>query len=69
VRFTTFLDGGNVWLTDEQTVDPKDLRYSAGVGVTWFSPFGPLTASLAQPLNAEDDDEKKIFQFNIGTQF
>lgn len=69
VRFRTFLDGGNVWLTDEQSVELKDLRYAAGFGVTWFSPFGPLTASIAEPLNAKDDDDTKFFQFSIGTQF
>jgi len=69
VRFRTFVDGGNVWLTERENVDFKDLRYSAGFGGTWYSPFGPLTVSLAQPLNAEDDDDTKRFQFSIGTQF
>ncbi|EGE21487.1 outer membrane protein assembly complex protein YaeT [Moraxella catarrhalis 101P30B1] len=29
----------------------KQLRYSAGVGATWYTPIGPLSISYAKPLN------------------
>ncbi|TNF99717.1 MAG: hypothetical protein EP297_05020, partial [Gammaproteobacteria bacterium] len=32
-----------------------------------LSPFGPLKASVAQPLNDEDEDEVQNFQFTFGT--
>ena len=40
-----------------------------GVGVTWLSGFGPLTFSLAKPLNAGDDDREEVFQFTLGRGF
>jgi outer membrane protein insertion porin family len=80
VRLAAFLDAGNVFLTSEGGIpassgcctngfDAGDLRYSAGVGATWLSPFGALTVSLAQPLNKEDDDETQTFQFQFGQSF
>lgn len=44
-------------------------RYSAGAGLTWNSPMGPLTLDYAVPLNAEDYDEERRFYFYVGTQF
>ncbi|TCS71132.1 Beta-barrel assembly machine subunit BamA [Sulfuritortus calidifontis] len=47
----------------------SDLRYSAGIGVTWQSPFGPLKFSLAKPINAKEDDKTQVFQFQMGSVF
>lgn len=70
-RFSTFVDGGNVFgsgSTDEDfAVD--NIRFAAGLGVTWLSPFGALSVSLAAPFNDQDDDETKTFQFNFGSGF
>ena len=38
-------------------------------GVTWLSGFGPLTFSLAKPLNASPIDEREVFQFTLGRGF
>jgi outer membrane protein insertion porin family len=45
------------------------MRYSTGVGVSWFSPFGPIKLVLAKALNAEDDDRTEVLQFQFGSQF
>ena len=45
------------------------LRYSAGVGLSWQSPMGPLEISWANPINSKPGDEKQQFQFQIGTSF
>ncbi len=68
LRWFTFLDGGNVF-TDEENIDFGDLRYSAGFGVSWVSPIGPLKLSYGVPLNAKDGDRKEAFQFQLGTGF
>lgn len=68
-QLTTFVDFGQVYNTAQSSVDLGDLRYSAGLAVTWFSPLGPLTISLAQPLNARSGDDTQFFQFAIGTFF
>lgn len=45
------------------------LRYSAGLSARWFSPFGSLAFSIAQPLNTESGDRTQSFQFSFGSGF
>ncbi len=76
IRTGFFLDAGNVYDTDCSStqvncydVDFGELRYSAGVGLTWITGFGPMSFSLAKPLNANDYDHEEIFQFTLGRGF
>jgi outer membrane protein insertion porin family len=76
VRTGFFVDFGNVFDTNckEQQVvcsdlDFGELRYSFGFGVTWITGFGPITFSLAQPLNDERSDQTEVFQFSLGQGF
>jgi outer membrane protein insertion porin family len=76
VRSAFFFDVGNVFQTQCGTnqlncfdVDAAELRYSAGIGVTWLSGFGPLTFALAKPLNATETDREEVFQFSLGQSF
>ena len=47
-----------------------DLRYAAGIGLAWNSPFGPLKLSIAQPLNIRKGfDRVERLQLNVGTTF
>ncbi len=72
-RWFAFIDGGQVYGTDgygnDTSINLSQLRYGAGIGVSWVSPIGPLQLSLAKPLNAKDTDNTQIFQFQIGTGF
>lgn len=47
----------------------KQLRYSAGVGATWYTPIGPLSISYAKPLNKKQNDQTDTVQFQIGSVF
>ena len=47
----------------------KDLRYSAGIGVSWVSPVGPLKLSYGKALNLKPGDKPQTFQFQLGTGF
>ena len=69
--FNYFIDAGNVWGVDySNTVgDSSKIRSSTGVGLEWFSPIGPFTFTLAQPITKIDTDKTQSFQFNIGTTF
>ena len=67
-RMTAFLDAGNVF-DEASNFDAGDLRYSAGVGVRWLSPFGPIKVSFAEPLNEEGIDKVQRFQFTFGGSF
>lgn len=69
VRTSAFIDAGNVYSTYDDNFDVGELRYSAGVALVWVSPLGALTFSLAQPLNAQDDDQTQQFQFSLGATF
>ncbi len=67
-RLSAFFDAGRVF-GDEESISLGDLRYSTGVGVSWFSPFGPLKLVLAKPINEEDGDQTQTLQFQFGQQF
>jgi outer membrane protein insertion porin family len=77
VQASVFLDAGNVFDTDcgdksiEFCAEPDfgELRYSIGIGGTWLSGFGPITFSIAKPLNAGDEDDEEVFQFSLGQTF
>lgn len=68
LRWFTFLDGGQVY-QEGQKMRASELRYSAGVGLSWISPVGPLKLSYAKPLNALPRDRLERFQFQMGTGF
>ena len=65
-RVSAFVDGGGVF---EGSVTSNDVRYSAGLGALWLSPFGPLSVSFAVPLNEKDNDQTEKFQFGMGSSF
>ncbi|MGH8616619.1 MAG: outer membrane protein assembly factor BamA [Burkholderiales bacterium] len=64
-RFSVFTDTGFV----DDSYDFGKLRVSAGFGVSWISPFGPLKVSMAQPILKEVTDRKQVFQFQFGGMF
>jgi outer membrane protein insertion porin family len=68
VRLSAFVDGGQVFGKDEK-VQLGELRYSAGLAVSWYSPVGPLKFSIAQPLKKKEGDKPQRFQFQLGTFF
>ena len=67
-RLSAFVDAGDVY-GNGQTISLGDMRYSAGLGVSWYSPFGPLKLVLARPLNAKVGDRTQTLQFQLGSQF
>ncbi len=76
VQSSLFFDAGNIFNTKcgESQIscykpDVGEMRYSVGLGATWLSGFGPITFSLAKPLNANEFDETEVFQFSLGNQF
>ncbi len=74
LRMSLFFDAGGVWGPNDiegryKNISLADLRYSAGMAVTWISPMGPIKLSLAKPLRSMPDDEEQIFQFQLGQVF
>jgi len=68
LRMFTFFDTGQVWGEDEKA-SFGSLRMSAGLGIAWISPLGPMKFSYAYPLNSEPGDKIQRFQFQIGAGF
>jgi len=68
VRLSVFSDIGQIYLDGLQP-DFESFRYSAGVGLAWNSPMGPLKFSYAIPLNDKPGDKIQEFQFQMGSVF
>ncbi len=65
MRFTAFIDAGNVYNTNE-AVDFDQLRLTYGLALNWITPVGPLVFSYGWPINAKDGDRLESFQFSLG---
>lgn len=68
LRVFAFADAGNVWREGEK-IQADSVRASAGVGLSWISPVGPLKLSWGKPLRFKPNDRIQRFQFQIGTAF
>ncbi len=68
MRLSVFMDTGMVYGPGERA-DLSQLRYSAGLAFSWYSPVGPLSISFAKPLNAQPGDRREGVQFTLGTPF
>lgn len=72
IKGRVFSDFGSAWElnpTSSIVGDSSNIRVSAGVGLTWTSPFGPLGVDVAQALRKESYDETELFRVNFGTRF
>lgn len=72
VTGAAFVDAGSLFgldLTGPGIEDSGSPRVSAGVGVAWASPFGPIRLDFAQALLKEDYDETELVRFSFGTRF
>ena len=83
IRTAFFLDAGNVFdttrkqydvHTDEfsgtdSKFDAGNLRYSAGVGLTWMTAIAPLSFVIAKPVGNKEGDRTRTFQFELGRVF
>jgi|Deesub1362A_J573_1020465.scaffolds.fasta_scaffold00275_17 outer membrane protein insertion porin family len=67
-RVVTFLDAGNVWIKTED-IDPDDLRYTAGLGIRYSTPVGPIRIDYGQKLDRRPGESKGEIHFSIGHAF
>jgi outer membrane protein insertion porin family len=68
LRLFAFTDFGNVF-GENENMAINQLRGSAGIGLSWISPVGPLRFSYGVPLRKEATDKIQKLQFQIGTAF
>jgi len=63
-----FWDAGNVWATSGE-LDFGDLRHSAGAGLRYIFPFGPVRIEYAWILHRREGEPKGRFVFGLGHAF
>jgi len=68
LRLFGFTDAGRAFGANEDLSLDK-LSVSAGVGLSWISPMGPLRFSYATPIVKQTNDRIQRLQFQIGTSF
>lgn len=67
-----FTDFGTLWDLDDTGAgifDDSTIRASAGVGISWRSPMGPVRADVAVPYSREEYDREELLRFSFGTRF
>jgi outer membrane protein insertion porin family len=69
IRGVIFFDTGNAYRSGESYF--SDMRTSAGFGIRWQSPFGPLRLEMGFNLDRESkfDESSSEFHFTMGTLF
>jgi outer membrane protein insertion porin family len=63
-----FHDFGNVYDVDEDW-DLGTYKKTAGVGILWASPLGPLRLAWGFNLDKEDDEDSSNWDFSMGGTF
>ncbi len=72
IRGRIFAIAGTVTDVDTEgsnIVDIASPRASAGVGISWTSPFGPIRLDFSTALRKESFDETEAINFGFGTFF
>jgi outer membrane protein insertion porin family len=61
-----FYDTGNAW---DNGYHLNDMRETAGIGIRWYSPIGPLRLEWGHVLDKQDDESASRWEFSIGGMF
>ena len=75
IKGAAFADAGSAFNLNQRAAgglviqDDESVRSSAGVGLFWRSPVGPVRIDIATPLSKESYDRDEFFQFSFGTKF
>ncbi|MDH5201794.1 MAG: outer membrane protein assembly factor BamA [Nitrospirota bacterium] len=68
IGIVAFLDGGNVWLKAKD-MDPANLKYTAGLGLRYNTPVGPIRIDYGHKLQRENGESSGELHFSIGHAF
>jgi outer membrane protein insertion porin family len=63
-----FFDAGNVF-TKEEGLKLGSLRRSAGLGIRWYSPIGPMRLEWGYVLDRKPGEDQSNWEFTIGAFF
>ncbi len=62
-----FIDAGNVYTSS--TPDFSGMRYGAGLGVRYYSDFGPIRIDVGTPINPQPGDTRIAVYVSLGQAF
>ncbi len=68
LRGEVFTDFGNVYAVDDNW-DFGDVKKSAGIGVLWLSPMGPLRLAWGYNLDRQEGEDQSVWDFTMGGAF
>ena len=69
MKFKIFYTTGSLWDSDYVENDDIDIRSSLGLSFDILTAVGPISLSYSVPLDKNDSDRTKSFNFSIGTSF
>lgn len=72
LRGRVWTDIGSAWGIDatlNTLANVTTPRVSAGVGLSWKSPFGPIRVDLGVPVYKQAFDKRQLINFTFGTRF
>ena len=62
-----FIDAGNVYTSS--TPDISGMRYGAGLGIRYYSDFGPIRIDVGTPINPQPGDSRIAVYVSLGQAF
>ncbi len=71
VKGVVFFDVGDAFggLYGSEPLEWENVRLSAGFGVRWHSPMGPLRFEWGFPINRRPHERSQVFEFTVGSFF
>ncbi len=72
IKGRVFTDTGSAFGFDGSgpaLIDNATPRISAGAGLSWRSPLGPLRLDFGFPIVSQSHDRRRLFNFSFGTRF
>jgi outer membrane protein insertion porin family len=63
MKGVVFFDTGNAW---NSGYDLGDMRRTAGLGIRWYSPIGPLRLEWGYVLDKKFDESPSRWEFSVG---
>jgi outer membrane protein insertion porin family len=64
MKGVVFYDTGNTWISGYHF---DDMRRTAGFGIRWYSPIGPLRFEWGRVLDSREGESSSRLEFTIGT--
>jgi outer membrane protein insertion porin family len=68
VQGVAFYDMGRV-LNDDEKWSLSGMRKSAGLGINWYSPLGPLRLECGVNLDPQTGEDRVVWDFTMGGSF